>query len=241
MPTVISRRCLGRLAVMAALVVLATTSLSGCARTNGLEHKSAAEIQRAAAAAVKAAGSVHVTQVSGPHNQPAHMQPARVDLRVQGDSTTGTFDQQGRQGLRFQLTTIGQDTYLNGDQQALESLGLRQVQHVGDRWVKVRPDQLESFPSFSLDRLVDLIATSDDVAPTVGRAKLDDRAVVVLSVLSQADGDGYAKAYIANTGPAYLLRIEGLLTGEDRMDFTEYGADFHITAPQDAVDLSRTS
>ena len=42
---------------------------------------------------------------------------------------------------------------------------------------------------------------------------------------------------IANTGPAYPL--SGELKGQNagRIEFTEYGAPLHITAPGDAIDL----
>lgn len=44
--------------------------------------------------------------------------------------------------------------------------------------------------------------------------------------------------YIADTGPAYPLRLDFTGPNPQRLDFTNYGARFHITAPGNAVDLT---
>ena len=60
----------------------------------------------------------------------------------------------------------------------------------------------------------------------------------VKSVISEKDG---SKLYVANTGPACPLRAENKGKDAGRFDFTEYGTDFHITPPGNAVDLDQTS
>lgn len=196
------------------------------AKTNGLEHKSAAQVQRAVGAALKKAKSVHLT-VTGPApgGQP------QLDLRIQGSSTTGAM---GLGGVKFQIITVGGDTYVKGDQRVWEAFGVATPlqQRLAGRWVKVRPQQLASLQAFSLDSLVAQLTRNDSpLAPKVERTTLDGRKVLVLS---QRDG---SKVYIANTGPAYPLRTEGKGRNTARIDFSEYGADFHITAPTNAIDL----
>lgn len=46
------------------------------------------------------------------------------------------------------------------------------------------------------------------------------------------------KLYVANTGPPYPLHADKKGNDAGRIDLSEYGADFHITAPSNAVDLS---
>jgi hypothetical protein len=72
--------------------------------------------------------------------------------------------------------------------------------------------------------------------PKVRQATLEGRKVVVIG---WRDG---SKLYVANTGPAYPLRAE-LTKGPNvfRIDFTEYGARFNITAPRNAINVSRAS
>ena len=65
------------------------------------------------------------------------------------------------------------------------------------------------------------------------RPTLDGTKVVVIS---RKDG---SKLYVANTGPPYPLRGEKKGANAGRTDFTEYGADFHITAPANAMDIGQ--
>jgi len=65
----------------------------------------------------------------------------------------------------------------------------------------------------------------------VEQTELDGRRVVVISM---QDG---SRLYVANTGPAYPIRGELKGADEARVDFSEYGVDFEITAPENYVEL----
>ena len=79
---------------------------------------------------------------------------------------------------------------------------------------------------FSLATYADALPTGNPpFEPTVEQATLDGDKVVVVSA---QDG---SKLYVANTGPAYPRRSESNGADLGRIDFTEYGVDFHITAP----------
>jgi hypothetical protein len=202
-------------------------ALTNDAKTNGLERKSATQVQRELGAALKTAKSVHVT-VTGPApgGQP------QLDLRIQGSSSTGAM---GLGGVKFQITAVGGNTYIKGDQRVWEAFGVPAAvqQRLAGRWVKVRPQQMASLQVFSLDSLATVLTRNGSpLAPKVEQATLDGRKVLVLS---QRDG---SKVYVANTGPAYPLRSEGKGQDAARIDFSEYGTDFHITAPSNAVDLA---
>ncbi|HZD01986.1 MAG TPA: hypothetical protein VFA46_17875 [Actinomycetes bacterium] len=230
-----------RLAVVGALVVLALAGCGGGSKTsqtqtkapttnppatNGLENKSAAQVEQDAAAALRAAKSVHVTGTGRSQGK-----PEQVDLRIQGNSSTGTIEMAD---AAFEITTVGPDTYLKADQRAWQAMGApASLQRLaGGRWVKLGAQQAGNVEGLSLDSLAAQLTKNDSpLQPGVEQATLDGNRVVALS---QQNG---SKLYVANTGLAYPLRVE--IKGRDagRLDFTEYGSDFHITAPSNAVDL----
>ena len=239
MPTIANRGA-ARLAVMVALVALVTSGCGGATKTsdpqtttqanapptNGLERQSPAQVQQAAAAALKAATSVHVAGVAINNGK-----PVRVDLRIQGNASSGTME---LEGVKLEIIIIGGTTYLKADQQTWATLGVPAAggQRLADRWVKTRPQQVAGVTGFSLDNLAAQLMKGDSPwEPTVEQTTLDGNMVVVIS---RQDG---SKLYVANTGPPYPLRGEAKGANAGRTDFTEYGADFHITAPANAMDI----
>jgi len=214
-------------AVLAAGTVLsAGASCGGGEGTNGLERKSAAEVQQEAAATLRAAASVRVVsegEIDG--------QPARIELRMQGGSSSGTVEMAGSS---FQLTKVGDDVYLKGDERALTELGVpaETQRSAANKWLKLAPEQVTLLEGFSIDDIAgELTSPESPIEPTVAQETLDGRKVVVIT---QQNG---SKLYVANTGPAYPVR--GILKGNTpgQIDFTEYGVDFGIEAPPDAVEL----
>jgi hypothetical protein len=248
MPTIFNRGA-ARVAVMVALVALlasgcgggtdsggtqasdtrAATTQTTSAETNGLEQQSAAQVQQAAVAAFKSAKSVHVSGTAPVEKG----QPAGIDLRMQGNSSTGTME---LEGAKLQITAIGDTLYLKADQKTWETFGVPTAagQLLADKWVKVRSGQVTGLSGFSLDDLASQMSETDHpLEPTVEQSTLEGRKVVVLS---QRDG---SKLYVANTGRPYPLRVEKQGADAGRIDLTEYNADFNITAPSDAVDIGQ--
>ena len=86
----------------------------------------------AATAAIDGASGVHVTGtgISGGR-------PVAVDLSIQDGSSSGTIT---IDGTPLEITTVGTDTYVKGDQQALEGLGIppAAAQLGADRWLKLK-------------------------------------------------------------------------------------------------------
>jgi hypothetical protein len=213
-------------AAMAALVAAAASACGGAATstatpTNGLEKKSAADVLQETAAALEAAKSVHIVGTSPSSGQ-------ILDARMQGRSSTGTL---ALPGVQFRFTIIGNIGYIKADQAALKKLGLpQQIQrHDAGRWLEIRA---QDFTGLTLPALAPQLTTyQGPLVPKVRQATLNGRKAVVVSWRNGG------KLYVANTGPAYPLR--GELKGQNagRLEFTDYGAPLHITAPSNAIDI----
>jgi hypothetical protein len=216
-----------RIVAVAALVTLLLTGCGGGGTpTNGLEDKSPAQIQEEAAAAIKGAKGVHVTGTSITDGT-----PAQVDLQIQNGSSSGTIT---LEGAHFEITRVGEVTYVKADEAALESLGIPPEMHGlgADRWLKLAPQEASGLGGFSLDSFAHQLTMNESPLETeVEQTELDGKRVVVIST---QDG---SRLYIANTGPAYPIRGDLKGANEGRIDFSEYDVDFQITAPQDYVEL----
>jgi hypothetical protein len=215
-------------------VPAAALAASGCGGTadshesHGLQKLPAAQVQRMAAEALRSAGSVHL-KGSGLLDGA----PVKINLRFDGSSAAGTVV---TGGVRIAITRIGDEFYLKADQAALKQLGASSdARRVGaDRWLKLGRQQVTTLDGLSLAKLAGQLTANDSpLERDVAQATIDGKQVVVLS---RKDG---AKLYVANTGIAYPLR--GQTTGRDagRLEFTEYGAHFHITAPDHALDVGK--
>jgi hypothetical protein len=92
-----------------------------------------------------------------------------------------------------------------------------------NRRLKSSPQQV-GLEGFSLDAFAADLAHPDmPLNPTVEQTEFNGKKVVVVSA---QDG---SMLYVANTGVAYPLRAEDKGQNPGSLDFTEYGADFHIT------------
>ena len=212
------------IAVVAALIALPLTGCGSGTPSNGLEDKSAAQVQEEAAAAIRAAKSVHVIGTSVTDGA-----SAQVDLRIiQDGSSSGTMTLEGAQ---FEITRVGEVTYVKADEEALASLGIPpEMPRLGaDRWLKLSPQEASALEEFSLDSFAQALTTSESPLETeVEQTELDGTRVVVISTQHGS------KLYIANADPAYPLR--GEWTG-GRIDLREYDVDFQISAPENFVEL----
>ncbi len=228
-------------AAMGALVSFAASGCGGARITagtvNGLQNKTGAEVARDAAGAIGNARSVHVTGVIFSPRQ-------RYDVRIQGSDAGGTMTMPGGPaeiiiiGSKTSLANPNPDIYLKAGPQVLKKLfgTSAPVHYLAGRWLKLPQSSAAWLPGYGF-HLSDFTAALDTFlsppGPTVRQATLGGRKVVVVSY---RDG---SKLYVANTGPAYPLRWDDNGPGAGWADFTEYGADFHIAAPGNAVNLTR--
>lgn len=215
-----------RLAAGGVFVALSVTGCGGTP-TNGMEEKSAAQVQQAATAAIEGASGVRVTGTAISEGR-----PVEVDLRIQDGSSSGTII---IEAARLEITTVGSNAYVQGDQQALEVLGMppASAQLGANRWLKLSAQEAPALEGFSLDSFAAQLARNDSpLDPEVEQTELEGKKVVVVS---SQDG---STLYVANTGVAYPLRAEDKGQDAGQVDFTEYGADFDIAAPLGTVELS---
>ena len=236
MDTVISMNIIRRAGVFiaaAVVVSLAAVAVSGCGgattatgtTTNGLEKKSAADVLQAAAAALSAAKSVHVV---------ATVPGAHLDVRMQGGSSTGTVTQAG---VRVGITIIGGAGYVKTDRAGLKMIGAPQPvqRHDAGRWVK-DPASGHDFTGLTLASFASqLTAYYGPLEPNVRQATLNGRKAVIVTWRNGSQIE------VANTGPAYPLRAEFKGQHPARIDFTEYGARLHISAPRNAEATASTT
>jgi hypothetical protein len=216
-----------RLAIPAVFVVCAVTGCDPGPDTNGMERLSAAEVQRAAATALKSATSAHVRSKGTIEGE-----PAQIDVRIQGDSSNGTVE---LAGTTFHLVKIGDDVYLKGPAPALAVLGVPdQVQRLAaDRWLRLGASEVTALDGFTLEEQADRLTDLDSpLEPAVEQTVLDGRKAVVIS---QRDG---SQLYVANSGTPLPLRAVRQGDTPGQVDYTEYDVHFDIAAPPDAVRFS---
>jgi hypothetical protein len=196
---------------------------------NGLETKTSAQVVHDAAAALVAAKSVQIV-FTAPLGKT--LGPSQVDQRSQGGSRTLTFLNRGNAILEVMF--IGKNVYTKFlDQAALNMLPgafPSLIKHAFGQWLRPAPKQL-NLAGLEKDSPASLAADLTHyghLESAVRQATLNGRKVVV--VTDQQTG---AKLYVANTRPAYPLLIKG--SDGQRISFSDYGANFHITAPSNAI------
>ena len=213
------------------ILALAALALSGCGggtQTNGLEKLSAGEVQRKAAAALGSAKSAHVKGTGVFQGY-----PVQIDLRISGTSVSGAV---AAEGVRVEITKIGADHLRQGKRAGPEEA--RRLRRCGARrcgpLAQACSEAGHAVEGFSLTELAGQLVHDDSpLDPQVTQATLDGQQVVVLT---QQNG---SKLYVANSGRAYPLRGNYNGPAPGRIDFTEYGTDVRITAPENAIDVAK--
>jgi hypothetical protein len=195
--------------------------------TNGLEKQTPAQVMRQAGTALNAAKSVHIRGYAMTNGQ---REP--LDLRIEGAATSGILFVTG---ARVNMIMVGKDLYFKTDKQGWDAMGAPPgtSSMMAGRWVKVTSSQTEEVPTMSLADLGTQLAKYENTpGAKVAQGTLNGQKVVTVTY---PDG---MKFYVANVGPAQLLRFEQ--PGPDnggQCDLSEQGAAFHITAPTDAMEF----
>ena len=221
----------GAFIAAAAVVLFVALAASGCGGAttaaggtiSGLENKTPTQVLHDAAAALEAAKSVQIV-LTPPHGKGS---PSQVDLRIQGDSRTLTFVENGIGKAEF--TIMGQYAYVKINPAVFKILPLPpSLKRIVGRWLRIPAKRLKLGEEFSLASLQAVLTHHGPLEPAVRRTTLYGRKVVV--VTDQRNG---AKLYVANTGPAYPLLIAK--PDGQRIELSDSGANFHITAPSNAI------
>jgi hypothetical protein len=190
--------------------------------TNGLEKMSATAVSHAAIGMFSLAHSVRVqgTMIGG---VPAE----KFDLRYEGTSISGSSVEKGS---TYEYITVGDRSYLKANAAGWEAMGNTPdvANMMAGQWQRTgSAPSGEEWPSRAIF-VSELGLRESAQDATVAQATLDGRRVVVVTY---PDG---SKLYVANTGPAYPVRLDVTGNGGGRRDFSQYGMQFHITAPENA-------
>lgn len=190
--------------------------------TNGLEKMSATEISHQAIGMFSMARSVRVrgTMIGG---VPAE----NFDLRYEGTSISGSYVDKGSM---YEYIAVGDHSYLKTNAAGWEAMGNTPdvAGMMAGQWQRTgSAPSGEEWPSRAIF-VTELGLRESAQGATVSQARLDGRLVVVVTY---PDG---SKLYVANTGPAYPVRFDVTGNGGGRRDFSQYAAQFHVTAPKNA-------
>jgi hypothetical protein len=192
------------------------------AAANGLEKMSAAAVSHAAIGLFSLAHSVRVkgTMIGGVPAQ-------KFDLRYEGTSISGSYVDKGS---TYEYIMTSDHSYLKTGAAGWEAMGNAPdvATMMAGQWQTAGPGRSGmEWPSRAIF-VTELGLRESAQDATVAQATVDGRRVVIVTY---QDG---SKLYVANTGPAYPVRFVAAGNGGGRRDFSQYGAQFNITAPKNA-------
>jgi hypothetical protein len=196
--------------------------LTGCG-SSPLEGKTGPQVADAAADALEAAGSVHVSGTMTTDGQ-----PGEIDLLLQGDDVLGTLT---LQGTDLQLIGSGGALYMQAPTQFWASAGMpAEVLAMFDgRWVKVPADGLGGVDEFSLTGFTTLLRTPTDGA--IEDEVTSDGDVVVVR---QENG---STLRVSDDDPAYPLEMTNTGDSAGTVTFSRFGETQDIAPPVNPLDL----
>jgi len=214
----------------AAAVTVAASALllAACGSGNGEDGKQAQQIVNDAKAAIGSAGSFHVAGSVKTDNS-----TVTVDVKVDGSRSAGHVDQDG---TKFDFVEIGNTLYLRGKDFLASAKSQEVADAVGDKWLKTSTDDSDfSDATSGIDSLTKPSQIADSLGSKGGPySKTGTGSVNGQSVVFVKGPEGTMA--VATSGKPYPVRLDAGSKG--RIDITEFGAGFSISAPGGAVDAS---
>jgi hypothetical protein len=211
-----------QLTVAAAAALLLTACGGG-----PLDGKTGPEVAAAAADALEEAGAVHV---AGTIEQDG--EEGDVDLHLQGEDATGTLT---LGGAEVELLSVDGQVYLQAPPDFWAGFGMPEeiAAQFDGQWVIVPAEGASEFQDFSLQGFIDELRNpGSEVKDDVTTGEVDGEDVVVVE---QEDG---SRLSVADADDAYPLRIENEGDSPGTLNFSRFGEEEDITAPDDALDLN---
>jgi len=228
------------------LIVLAVLALVGCSTatttvdsrpvtsgvtsssapaTNGLEHRTPAQIQQAAIDALRKANSFRIVGTIGTIDS---SKPGPFDERIEGFSSDTTTIVDGGH-LEFLLTNG--TLYVKADRKGNQLMGMPSevLDQVSDKWIASGAvTGTPTMVGYSVDTVIAWLR--HDPAALMGTVERDTvNGKPVVMITTKYDD----RLYVADTGTPYPVRIVTATTGP--LDFSEFGTNFHITVPTDTI------
>lgn len=223
-------RC--RTAAWAACSLLLACALSACGGSsgNGVASKSPNEIVTAALGAIDAAKSAHISGSVVSANSPITLNLALVS----GKGGRGAMSEGG---LGFQIIVINKEVYINGSPAFWRHFGgATAAQVFKGKWLKA-PARGQFG---SLAQLSDLHALLGTVLSTHGAlTKTGTTTINGQSAVGIRDTTNGGTLYVATTGQPYPIEILKGGTQGGRIVLNGFNDPVSLTAPADAIDISK--
>jgi hypothetical protein len=225
-----------RLRVLAVLVSLAFVGACGGSSggaSNGIEKLSAKDALAKAQAAVSAVSSMHA---AGTISQGG--KTLTLDVTAGKDQGQGTVDVGGGQ---LELRFVDGTAYMRGEASALTAMGAPAAAATlaAGKWLKssATNGDFAGFVSLlDIKQFTDQLLTPKGT-PTAGKLTEINGAKAYTLI----DPEGNGTLYIAATGQPFPLRVEKTGTDGGKVDFSDFGADLNVAAPDGAIDIAQLS
>lgn len=216
------RRTLSAAAAIAALALLAACGSSG------EDSKNASQILTDAQTALKSATSYHLVA-----DLTSNGNTVKVDMKVDDKNTA-----QGHmetQGIAFDFINAGGKLYIRG-KELFAKFSQQAADTIGDQWVTATGNSdLESATS-GVEQLSDPSQLADQLSTKNSVSKGGTKTVNGVNCVALIASDG--ELDVSDGTPAYPVHLEGKGSTTNKIDLTEYGNHFGITAPSKALDFS---
>ncbi len=221
-----------RISILAVCVAAFAAGIAGCGGSsdNGVAAKSPDGVVTAASDAVSGVKSVHVagSLVSGGS-------PITLDLTLVAGQGGG--GQMAQNGLSFKLIDVGQVVYINGSDEFWRHIGgSSAVQLFHGKWLKAPANgQFASIASLTnVQTLFNKLLSNHGTL-----AKGPTSTVAGQKTVAVVDTTKGGTLYVATTGPPYPVQVTQKGSQGGRIVFDRYNQSASLTAPANAIDISK--
>jgi hypothetical protein len=213
-------------------VSLAAVLLAGCgggSKTNGEEKKPANQVVADAQSAAAAASIVHVVGKGVDNGQ-----PLKLNLWIADGKGKGHIEESG---LAFDVVRIGNSVYIRGSDAFWKRFaGAGGVALLHGKWVKAPVSNGEIAAIAPLtDKAKFFKAILAQHGKIQNKGAVDYKGEKAVEIRDTTQG---GSLYVANTGTAYPLAVEGGAS-QGNVTFSEWNAAEPISAPKGALDFSK--
>ncbi len=218
-----------------ACLPIALAALAGCGGSsssgNGVASKSPTDIVSAAKTAADGASSVHVTGSIVNAG-------STIALDMELLKGTGGHGKLSQNGLSFELVEVGDSVYIKGSPAFYQHFaGGAAAQLLQGKWLKA-PANTGNFATLGsltdLRKLLDSTLASHGTLAKGATTKVEGQEAIGVKDLSRG-----GTLYVATSGTSYPLQITKGGSGGGTVTFNHWNAPVTVTAPTNAVDLSK--
>jgi hypothetical protein len=222
-----------KLHITLAAAISIAVALAGCggSSSNGVESKSPKQIVAAAQKAAEEAKSVHVTGLVNTTGG-----KLSLDLHLtRGMGAKGSISQGP---LSFQLVQVGENVYIKGGAAFYEHFaGSEAARLLQGKWLKA-PASTAQFASLTSLANMHRLFTSA-LGPVATFSKAGTTTINGQKVVAVTDNFKGGHLYVATTGKPYPVQISRSGSSGGKVEFGEWAAPVSITAPSNAIDISK--